>query len=117
MIGPSAYDLASLAQDARVTIAPELEDDLVAAYCAKRRAGGAFDEAPSREAYAIMAAQRVSKILGIFVRLDRRDGKPHYLRHLPRLRAYLPGRSAIPRLTAVRDCYDGFGLLDGETLP
>ena len=43
----------------------------------------------SRSAYATFAAQRASKILGIFARLDRRDGKPQYLRHLPRVWAYL----------------------------
>ena len=53
------------------------------------------------EAYAVMAAQRNSKILGIFVRLDRRDGKPAYLKHLPRIRAYL--RRALAHPGARRD--------------
>ena len=50
------------------------------------------------EAYAIMAAQRNSKILGIFVRLDKRDGKPAYLKHLPRIRDYLRRALAHPAL-------------------
>ena len=39
--------------------------------------------------YVTLAAQRASKILGIFARLDLRDGKPQYLRHMPRVWGYL----------------------------
>lgn len=115
LIGPVAYDLASLAQDARTTIPASMERDLVDAYCAKRHAMGDFDEAGLRAAYAITAAQRASKILGGFVRLDRRDGKPHYLRHLPRIRGYLRRSLGHPVLEPVRACYDRFGLLNEET--
>lgn len=113
MIGPAAYDLASLAQDARVTIAPELEARLFQAYCDERRKiGGDFDAENFRAAYAIMSAQRNSKILGIFVRLDQRDGKPYYLKHLPRIRAYLLRSLAHPVLRPVRMWYEENGLLD-----
>ncbi len=71
LIGPSAYDVASLAMDARVTVPPEIEKQTRRAYVAARHAAGAFDEEAFGEAYAIMAAQRNSKILGIFVRLER----------------------------------------------
>ena len=97
LMGPAAYDVASLAMDARVTVPPEIEASTVAAYVAARQRAGAFDEAAFAEAYAIMAAQRNSKILGIFVRLDRRDGKPAYLKHLPRIRDYLAARSPTRR--------------------
>ena len=90
MIGPAAYDVASLALDARVTISPQLEQTIVAAYCDERRQlAKAFDEDNFRKAYAAMGAQRNAKILGLFVRLDERDGKPHYLKHLPRIHDYL----------------------------
>ncbi len=112
MIGPAAYDVASLAQDARVTITPELERATVAAYCDERAAAGPFDRAAFERAYAIMAAQRNSKIIGIFVRLDRRDGKPHYLKHLPRIRGYLRRALAHPELAALKDLYDRLGLLE-----
>ena len=102
LVGPHAYDLASLAQDARVDVPPELEADLVAHYCASR---GQFDEAAFRETYAIMAAQRASKILGIFVRLDLRDGKPHYRAHLPRMRHYIARSLAHPVLQGLREFY------------
>ena len=48
--------------------------------------------------YATLAAQRASKILGIFARLDRRDGKPQYLRHIPRVWGYLQRSLAHPAL-------------------
>ncbi len=112
VIGPAAYDVASLAMDARVTIGEALEHDIVDAYCAARHAAGAFDEEGFRRAYAVMAAQRNAKILGIFVRLDRRDGKPAYLKHLPRIRAYLARALRHPALAEVADFFDAAGLLD-----
>lgn len=112
LIGPLAYDVASLAMDARVTVPAGIENATVAAYIAARQAAGAFDEAAFHEAYAIMAAQRNSKILGIFVRLDRRDGKPQYLRHLPRIRDYLDRALAHPALAELRDFYRGNRLLE-----
>ncbi|WP_378946349.1 tRNA (adenosine(37)-N6)-threonylcarbamoyltransferase complex ATPase subunit type 1 TsaE [Mesorhizobium sp. ANAO-SY3R2] len=112
LIGPLAYDVASLAMDARVTVPEEIERSTVAAYVAARHAAGAFDEAAFREAYAIMAAQRNSKILGIFVRLDRRDGKPQYLKHLPRIRDYLGRALAHPALAELRDFYLANRLLE-----
>jgi tRNA threonylcarbamoyl adenosine modification protein YjeE len=110
LIGPAAYDVASLALDARVTIPLELERATVEAYAEARSAAGAFDRAAFDAAYAIMGTQRNSKILGIFVRLDRRDGKPAYLRHLPRIRAYLARSLPHPALAEVRDLYARFGL-------
>jgi tRNA threonylcarbamoyl adenosine modification protein YjeE len=116
MIGPAAYDLASLAQDARVDVAPELEMRLVARYAAARRAQGSFDAYAFERDYAIMAAQRASKILGIFVRLDERDGKPQYLRHIPRLKGYLARTLDHPALAALQTLYSRWGLL-GDDAP
>lgn len=114
LIGPAAYDVASLAQDARVTIAGDLEGRIVEAYAAARAKTGPFDRAGFEEAYAIMSAQRNSKILGIFVRLNIRDGKPHYLRHLPRVRAYLARALAHPALAELRTVYFEAGILNAE---
>ncbi len=116
LIGPPAYDLASLAMDARVTVPADIEKVTLDAYIAARHAAGAFDEEAFREDYAIMAAQRNSKILGIFVRLDRRDGKPGYLKHLPRIRDYLGRALAHPALAALRHFYIEHGLLEERTL-
>lgn len=114
VIGPSAYDVASLAQDARVTIPPALEERTVAAYRAARHEAGSFDGGAFEFAYAAMAAQRNSKILGIFVRLNVRDGKPGYLKHLPRIRSYLARALAHPALSDLARLYREAGLLDGE---
>ena len=102
LVGPHAYDLASLAQDARVDVPPELEAALVDHYCAHRTD---FDEEAFRETYAMVAAQRASKILGIFVRLDLRDGKPHYRQHLPRMRGYIARSLLHPALAELRTFY------------
>lgn len=111
LIGSSAYDVASLAMDARVTVPVEIEEETVKAYVAARRQAGAFDEAAFAEAYAIMAAQRNSKILGIFVRLNERDGKPAYLKHLPRIRNYLERALAHPALGEIAGFYRRNGLI------
>lgn len=113
LIGPSAYDVASLAMDARVTVPPEIEAATVDAYIAARHGQAGFDEERFAEAYAIMAAQRNSKILGIFVRLNERDGKPAYLKHLPRIRNYLERALAHPALAELRDFYLRNGLIGG----
>lgn len=112
LIGPSAYDVASLALDPRVTIEPAFERAVVDTYVAARTSAGRFDRAAFEEAYAIMGAQRHSKILGIFVRLDRRDGKPYYLKHLPRIRGYLRRLLVHPTLAEVRALYDRLGVLE-----
>jgi len=90
VLGSPAYDLGSLGFDARVTVPQDLERAVFSAYTARRAAADpSFDTAAFAKAYAVLSAQRLTKILGIFVRLARRDGKPAYLRHLPRLHTYL----------------------------
>lgn len=107
MIGPSAYDLASLLQDARVDVSEALEIALFARYAKARREGDpTFDLAGFAQSYAAMAAQRATKILGIFSRLNRRDGKPAYLAHQPRVFGYLHRALAHPALSDLRDWYD-----------
>jgi aminoglycoside/choline kinase family phosphotransferase len=95
-----AYDLASLAQDARVTVPPELEQHLVTHYLPG--AGSRIDAEAFRRAYAILAAQRATRILGVFTRLAERDGREDYLQHVPRMRAYLARALAAPALEAVK---------------
>jgi tRNA threonylcarbamoyl adenosine modification protein YjeE len=115
MIGPSAYDVASLIFDARVTIAPEMQDYLLGAYVDERRAAdSSFDETLFHEAFAIMAAQRNAKILGIFVRLDERDGKSFYLKHLPRIRSYFNRVIVHPALAPVKQWCEKAGILSSE---
>ena len=61
-----------------------------------------FDRADFDVAYAILGAQRATKILGIFARLSKRDGKHGYLRHIPRVSRYLERNLAHPRLAELK---------------
>ncbi|SOC20388.1 hypothetical protein SAMN05421512_110216 [Stappia indica] len=108
MIGPAAYDVASLAMDARVDVPPELERQVLEHYIARRHeTSPGFDEAAFRRDYAIMGAQRATKILGIFTRLAGRDRKPGYLVHLPRVREYLARCLRHPELAELAGWFDG----------
>ena len=64
-----------------------------------------FNSAVFIKTYATMAAQRASKVLGIFARLDRRDGKPQYLRHIPRVWTYLQRALTQPSLATLQGWY------------
>ncbi|HUO53945.1 MAG TPA: tRNA (adenosine(37)-N6)-threonylcarbamoyltransferase complex ATPase subunit type 1 TsaE [Rhodoblastus sp.] len=109
VFGPPAYDLVSLLQDARVTVPDELELKLLGAYAfTRKKADADFDIVAFTTAYAIMGAQRASKILGIFARLDKRDGKPGYLAHIPRVRAYLKKDLGHPQLADLKAWFDQY---------
>lgn len=106
VLGSAAYDLASLLQDARIDVPEQLELALLTQYIkARRAADDGFDPAGFAEFYAIMSAQRNTKLLGIFARLNRRDGKPQYLRHQPRIWTYLTRSLAHPALSRIREWY------------
>jgi tRNA threonylcarbamoyl adenosine modification protein YjeE len=105
-IGPAAYDVASLCQDARVMIPPSLESALRAEYVARRKsANPAFDAEAFSAAYAIASVARNFKNLGAFARLAA-HGRPAYLQHVPRLRAYLDRSLAHAVLSPLRLWYD-----------
>jgi N-acetylmuramate 1-kinase len=106
LMGSPAYDLASLLQDARVDVPELMEITLLSRYTrARLTADPQFDAPAFARAYATLAAQRASKILGIFARLEKRDGKPQYLRHLPRVWAYLQRSLAHPALAPLNSWY------------
>ncbi|MGI9414426.1 MAG: tRNA (adenosine(37)-N6)-threonylcarbamoyltransferase complex ATPase subunit type 1 TsaE [Hyphomicrobiales bacterium] len=107
MMGHAAYDLVSLLQDARIDVSPEREIRLFDYYVERRtERDPGFDAQAFRAAYAVLGTQRCSKILGIFARLDRRDGKPIYLRHMPRVSGYLERNLAHPALADMKRWYD-----------
>jgi tRNA threonylcarbamoyl adenosine modification protein YjeE len=106
VMGPGAYDLASLLQDARVDVSEQVELELLGRYVRGRRhADPDFDPTQFIKIYVTLAAQRASKILGIFARLDMRDGKPQYLRHMPRIWGYLQRSLSHPSLEALNAWY------------
>jgi len=97
LVGHKAYDLVSLLQDARRDVSPELEAAMLDHYLSDYK-GDADD---FRADYARLGAQRNAKIVGIFVRLWRRDGKPRYLGMIPRVWALLERDLAHPALAPV----------------
>jgi aminoglycoside/choline kinase family phosphotransferase len=93
-------------QDARVDVPEQLELALLTRYIKARRASDdSFDPAGFADLYAIMSAQRNTRLLGTFARLNRRDGKPQYLRHQPRIWTYLNRSLAHPMLARAREWY------------
>lgn len=107
VIGPVTYDLASLFEDARRDVPPGLAARLMDRYFA---AFPTLDRGTVEASYAVLAAQRSAKILGIFTRLDRRDGKPVYLEHIPRVWHWLEGDLTHPALAGLKAWFD-------DTLP
>ena len=107
VLGPVAYDVVSLLQDARIDVPEAIELALLTRYIkARHAADDAFDPAGFAANYALMSAQRNTRLLGTFARLNRRDGKPQYLRHQPRIWTYLSRSLAHPTLSRVRAWYD-----------
>lgn len=103
LAGHPAYDLVSLLQDARRDVDPVLEEAMLAHYCAAARVAA---PATFRAAYEILGAQRNTKILGIFTRLWKRDGKTNYLALQPRVWGYLERNFAHPALAPVKAWFD-----------
>jgi N-acetylmuramate 1-kinase len=106
VMGHPAYDLVSMLQDARVDIDFKRADELFEYYCALRSANGPLDTREFSRAFAILGAQRATKILGIFARLSKRDGKPIYLNHIPRVSRYLKRNLAHPDLAVLKNWYE-----------
>lgn len=101
LAGHPAYDLVSLLQDARRDVSPALEAAMLAYYRQHGNAGPDFDLH-----YALLGAQRNTKIIGIFTRLWKRDGKERYLGFLPRMWGLLERDLAHPGLSTLRDWFD-----------
>jgi tRNA threonylcarbamoyl adenosine modification protein YjeE len=106
VMGAPAYDVASLLMDARADISDELELKLLARYAIGRKARDtSFDPTQFASRYIALGAQRCTKILGIFARLKQRDGKPQYVRHLPRVWNYLSRALQHPSLAELSAWY------------
>ena len=101
LAGHPAYDLVSLLQDARRDVDPTIEEAMLARYRAATGEGDAF-----LRAYHVLGAQRNAKILGIFARLWKRDGKPRYAALCPRVWAYLERDLTDPALAPVARWFD-----------
>jgi aminoglycoside/choline kinase family phosphotransferase len=99
--GHPAYDLASVLEDARRDVPEAIERDMMDRYMAATGQGGTFERA-----YWALAAQRNTRILGVFTRLWKRDGKPHYTAFQPRMWGLLERDLASSELAPVRAWFD-----------
>ena len=104
-LGPCEYDLVSLLQDARRDLAPGLEAELLSRYAAGAPARLGPEEEIRRRC-ALLGAQRHGRILGVFVRLCRRDQKPRYLSFLPRVLRQFRTALQEAELDAIKDFLD-----------
>jgi len=102
MIGARAYDLMSLLQDARRDVDPTLEEALISRYLVTV----GVDSECFHRSYAILGAQRNTKIIGIFARLARRDQKLRYLDMIPRVWRLLERNLKHPELQNAREWFD-----------
>lgn len=102
VIGPITYDLVSLLEDARHDVSAALASEMIDRYLS---AFPGLDRAAFAASYAVLGAQRSAKIIGIFTRLCRRDGKPVYLKHIPRVWRWLEGDLEHPALAEMRDWF------------
>ena len=118
LAGHPAYDLVSLLQDARRDVSPAVEQAMLTHYKAMVPVSAQFDAA-----YAVLGAQRNAKIIGIFTRLWKRDGKPRYLDFLPRMWGLLERDLAHPALAPVANWFaanipaEARGVLDVSRQP
>jgi len=103
VLGPPAYDLVSLLEDARRDVSPGIVAAMLERYAA---AFPDLDHARFSASYAVLGAQRNAKIIGIFTRLMVRDKKPHYLAHIPRVWRLLEGDLRHPALSEIRDWFE-----------
>ncbi|WP_019558421.1 aminoglycoside phosphotransferase family protein [Thioalkalivibrio sp. ALE12] len=97
VIGSPAYDVVSLLEDARREVSPDTVERGLQRYFA----GTSGEREAFMHHYRVLGVQRTTKILGIFVRLARRDAKPRYLEHLPRLHRLLAQGLMHPELGPV----------------
>ncbi len=103
VLGPASYDLVSLLEDVRRDVSEDLAKQMLSHYLSGR---SDLDAEAFRASYAVLGAQRNTKIIGIFTRLCRRDRKPHYLQHIPRTWRLLEGDLSHPALRPVRNWID-----------
>ena len=107
LIGSRAYDVVSFLQDARRDVPAAREEAMLARYVSHARVDLAgFDEEEFRAAYAVLGAERALRLIGLWPRLLKRDGKPQYMAHMPRTMEYLRRNLAHPALAPLKAWLD-----------
>ena len=102
LLGPPAYDVVSLLEDARRDVSRVLVEKMVRRYINRSNT----TSESFRATYNALGAQRNCKIVGIFTRLWKRDGKDAYLDLIPRVWRLLEQNLTEPTLQPVRDWFD-----------
>lgn len=100
---PTVYDLVSLLEDARRDVPEKLRAAMTERYLA---AFPRQDRGDFAAAAAVMAAQRHARVIGVFARLWKRDGKPRYLTHIPRVWRQLERALLHPDLAPLQRWFD-----------
>ena len=115
VIGPITYDVASLMRDAFLSWEEPQIIDWVVRYWDQAKKAGLPVRADFSEFYREMewmGLQRHLKVMGIFARINYRDGKPKYLTDTPRFVAYV--RHAAKRYQAFAPLLRLFDRLEGN---
>jgi N-acetylmuramate 1-kinase len=99
--GHPAYDLVSVLEDARRDVSPPVEREMIGRYMKATGQGADYERA-----YWALAAQRNTRIIGVFARLWQRDGKPHYMGFQPRMWGLLERDLEHPALAPVAAWFD-----------
>ena len=102
-IGPFAYDLVSLLEDARRDVPSSIRQKMRTYYLQKGVVG---DQDIFEKAYHILAAKRHTRVIGVFTRLKARDHKNQYLCHIPRVWKLLESHLNEPYLKSLKDWLD-----------
>lgn len=108
LYGHGAYDLVSLAEDARRDVGEATVAMMLARYSEGRDQSGEFDKAAFERDYAILAAQRNAKILGVFARLVVRDAKKRYEDFMPRVRRHFARDLARPEAAPLKEWIEDY---------
>lgn len=103
VVGPAAYDVVSLLEDARRDVSPQVRATMLQRYLEQ---AAVPDQQRFKGALAVLGAQRHAKVIGIFTRLHRRDGKPIYLGHIPRVWRLLEDALRHPMLAPVAGWFE-----------
>ncbi len=102
-VGPLAYDLASLIEDARRDVPVQIKDEILQLYLS---AHPDWDKDLFMRSYHIVAVKRHLRVIGVFTRLKARDGKDKYLQHIARVWRLLESHLDLPYMQPLQQWLD-----------
>jgi len=87
--GPLTYDLVSLLKDCYISWPAQQVKEWALSFRSESEEGKAMSRQQFLRCFELMGVQRQLKAAGIFARLNHRDGKPSYMRDIPRTLNYV----------------------------